>query len=160
LEKYGNLIEDLPWGSGSGLIGPRAGHLFCARVGDRSFLRFVPLEAETILRDSLACLRSISCTEMTARVMSDETRERAYAAWSRVRQDIFNEWQFSTDPASLQPKVRPNRIREAMGEGATSEVAARIIGVVRRLGLQPFSGTRAITAYRARRGYTDLLDGG
>jgi hypothetical protein len=105
LEKYGRQIENLPWGSGSGLTGPRAGHLFCARVGDRVFLRFVPLEAEAILRDSLACLRSISCAEETPRVLSDAMRERAYAAWARARQDIFNEWQFSTDPANLQPRV-------------------------------------------------------
>ena len=176
LEKYGKLIEDLPWGSGSGLSGPRAGHLFCARVGERSLLRFVPLEAGTILRDSLACLRSISCAEETPRVLSDAMREGAYAAWACARQDVFNEWQFSTDPANLQPRVRPllrraaelvrkhpasgmdqseldrivdsieapwgarieNQIREAMGETATSDAAARVIEVVRRLGLQPF----------------------
>ena len=176
LEKYGKLIEDLPWGSGSGLSGPRAGHLFCARVGERSLLRFVPLEAGTILRDSLACLRSISCAEETPRVLSDAMREGAYAAWACARQDVFNEWQFSTDPANLQPRVRPllrraaelvrkhpasgmdqseldrivdsieapwgarieNQIREAMGETATSDAAARVIEVVRRLGMQPF----------------------
>jgi len=48
------------------------------------------------------------------RVMSDEIRERAYGAWSRARQDVFNEWQFSTDPANLQPRVRP-LLRRAAG---------------------------------------------
>ena len=108
--------------------------------------------------------------------MSDAMRERAYAAWARARQDIFNEWQFSTDPANLQPRIRPllrraaelvrkhpasgidqneldrivdsigapwgvrieNQIREAMGEVATPDAAARVVEVVRSLGLQPF----------------------
>jgi hypothetical protein len=176
LENYGKEIEDLPWGSGSGFVGPRAGHLFCARVGDRSFLRFVPRGDEVILRDSLACLRTIACTEKTERFLDPDGRERAYSAWSRARRDIYNEWQFSTDPANLQPKIRPllrraaelvrkhpvagieqgqldrivdsieapwgarieNQIREAMGDLATSESSARVIDVVRRLGLQPF----------------------
>jgi hypothetical protein len=71
------------------------------------FLRFVSREDEVILRDSLACLRTISCTEKTERFLNPDSRELAYAAWSRARQDIFNEWQFSTDPANLQPRVRP-----------------------------------------------------
>src|SRR5262249_38303111 len=107
LENYEKQIEDLPWGSGSGFVGPRAGHLFCAKVGDRVFLRFVSREDEMILRNSLACLRTISCTEKTERFLNRDSRNRAYAAWSRARQDIYNEWQFSTDPANLQPKIRP-----------------------------------------------------
>jgi len=31
----------------------------------------------------------------------------AYTAWQTARHDIFNEWSLATDPANLQPKVRP-----------------------------------------------------
>jgi len=31
---------------------------------------------------------------------------RAYAAWARARESIFEAWTFETDPANLQPKVR------------------------------------------------------
>jgi hypothetical protein len=31
----------------------------------------------------------------------------AYTAWQNARHDIFGEWAFATDPANLQPKVRP-----------------------------------------------------
>lgn len=107
LERHGKDIEDLPWSSGSGFSGARPGHFFCARVGDRVFLRFVPLAEETILRDSLACLRTISCTEATERVLKPEMKETAYKAWERARLDIYKAWQYETDPANLQPKVRP-----------------------------------------------------
>jgi hypothetical protein len=31
----------------------------------------------------------------------------AYTAWQTARHDIFSEWSLATDPANLQPKVRP-----------------------------------------------------
>ena len=30
-----------------------------------------------------------------------------YEAWARARKDIYDEWMFSTDPANLQPRIRP-----------------------------------------------------
>ncbi len=113
LEQFGDRIANLPWGSGSGLLGERDGHFFCARVGDRVYLRFVPTGESTILRDSLTCLRLIACTVQTERILSQASRESAYGAWEQARQDIYDEWTFATDPVNLQPKVRPALKRAA-----------------------------------------------
>jgi len=107
LERFGDQIVNLPWGSGSGLRGERDGHFFCGRVGDRVYLRFVPAEEPAVLRDSLTCLRLITCADQTERALSQVLREAAYGAWQRARQDIFDEWTFATDPVNLQPKVKP-----------------------------------------------------
>lgn len=90
-----------PWG------GERDGYFFCARVGDRVYLRFVPSDGAAVLKDALICIRLISCTEQTERVLSQVPRESANASWQRARQDIYEEWTFATDPVNLQPKVRP-----------------------------------------------------
>lgn len=109
LEKYGDQITKLPWGSGSALQGGRqAGHLFCAYVGERLFLRFIPTEGSTTVKDTLGCLRLIACTETTPVAESGVQLEPAYAAWKVARADIFQEWQAATDPANLQPKIRPS----------------------------------------------------
>ena len=105
LEKYGDLVKSLPWGSGSGLRGEKAGHFFCAYVGERLFMRFVAAGELQPLRDTLGCLRLITCAEQTERTEVD--LNSAYAAWEIARADIFNEWAYATDPANLQPKVRP-----------------------------------------------------
>lgn len=108
LERYRDQIERLPGAAGSGLRrGTRRGHFFCARIDNRSFLRFVPADGMPMFRDSLACLRQITCTETTPRCLPDDLREGAYSAWARARDDIYQEWQRGTDPANLQPKIRP-----------------------------------------------------
>jgi hypothetical protein len=107
IEKFGDRITKLPWGAGSGMRGERDGHFFCARIGDRVYLRFIPLDGQSVIRDSLICLRLITCSEQTERLMGDHSRDSAYGAWQKARQDIFEEWTFATDPANLQPKVRP-----------------------------------------------------
>lgn len=108
LTQYGNDVENLPWRTGSGMRkGPRAGHFFCAAVGDRTYLRFVPLgPREEIIGELGTCLRLIECTEETPRVLSSEMAEGAYEAWDRARRSIFDAWTFETDPANLQPRVR------------------------------------------------------
>jgi len=108
LEKYGDQIKQLPWGSGSGFRrGDKAGQFFCAYVGERLFLRFVPADGSAILRDTLSCLRLITCTETTPRLPMNSVPMAAYTAWQTARRDIFSEWSLATDPANLQPKVRP-----------------------------------------------------
>ena len=108
LEKYGDQIKQLPWGSGSGFRrGDRAGQFFCAYVGERLFLRFVPAGGSAIVRDTLGCLRLITCTENTQRLPMNGVPMDAYSAWQTARHDIFTEWALATDPANLQPKVRP-----------------------------------------------------
>ncbi len=108
IEKYGDLIKQLPWGSGSGFRrGENAGQFFCAYVGERLFLRFVPADGSPIVRDTLGCLRLITCTENTQRLPMNGVPMDAYNAWQTARHDIFSEWALATDPANLQPKVRP-----------------------------------------------------
>jgi len=109
LERYQRDIALLPGAAGSGLAnGAERGHFFCARVDDRVFLRFVPwIDGTPIIRDSLSCLRRITCAEETARVMPKDLADGAYAAWERARSDIYDEWQRATDPRNLQPDVRP-----------------------------------------------------
>jgi len=105
-----NDIVELPGMAGSGMVkGNRSGHFFCAKVGDQTYLRFVPEGAET--EDDLVaaigtCLRLIECTEDTERVFPDATMDRAYAAWNLAQESIWKAWDFYTDPAHLQPELR------------------------------------------------------
>jgi hypothetical protein len=108
LGRYGEKIAELPWGSGSGFVGgAERGHFFCARVGERLFMRFVPWDVKPIVKDTLSCLRLIICREDTNRSLSETLRHGAFASWQKARHDIFNEWTFATDPANLQPRVSP-----------------------------------------------------
>ena len=116
-------ILGLPWGAGSGIRsdGP-AGFVFCARVFDHTFFRFVPLEPpepegedgedgeeeeDGILRDTLACLALFRCEQDTERYLPDEFADRVFGAWQLAREDIYREWTWMTDPKNLQPDVRP-----------------------------------------------------
>ena len=135
LERYERQIKELPGAAGSGLrLGDERGHFFCARVDDRVFLRFVPWDQSKALeRDSLACLRRITCAEGTARVMAEDLRESAYAAWQRARRDIYQEWQKATDPANLQPSIRPlfkaaaAHVRTHIPDGMSREEVDRVV---------------------------------
>ncbi len=135
LERYEREIKDLPGAAGSGMrMGRERGHFFCARVDDRVFLRFVPWDnPKEVDRDSLACLRRITCNEGTPRVMPSDLRDGAYSAWERARQDIFDEWQKATDPANLQPAIRPlfraaaAHVRSDIPEGMTRDEADRVV---------------------------------
>lgn len=108
LEKYGDEIRELPWRAGSGMRkGQRAGHLFCAMVGERIYLRFVSRAPEAEITGELGtCLRLIECTEETPRVLNEEMSHGAYESWAKARRSIFEAWAFETDPANLQPKIR------------------------------------------------------
>lgn len=109
IERWGDRIRDMAWGVGSGFVGgTRTGYVFCARVFGRAFMRFVPEDPEAeIKRDTLTCLGILSCTEDTERTLPDAFAEGAFDAWHRARKDIHDEWMHATDPANLQPRVRP-----------------------------------------------------
>lgn len=108
MERHGQAIRELPGAAGSGLVrGAARGHFFCARVFDKVLLRFVPFGDGEIVRDSLACLRLITCDEGTARAMPADLAEAAYGAWARARHDVFEEWERGADPKNLQPDIRP-----------------------------------------------------
>lgn len=109
LEGFEKEITTLPWGAHSGMVGGNEkGWFFCARVGEKVFLRFVPTdEHQPILTDTLGCLRQIACERSTPRYLSEDMVSGAYNAWSRARKDIYEEWTRATDPKNLQPKIRP-----------------------------------------------------
>lgn len=103
-------IRSLPWKAGSGFIrGKRTGHFFCAKIGDQTYLRFVPIEAEAdgdVVEEMGTCLRLIECDDTTERHVPDAATERAYAAWALAQENIWKKWDRFTDPSNLQPKVR------------------------------------------------------
>ncbi|MFQ5515824.1 MAG: helicase, partial [Myxococcota bacterium] len=101
-------IGELPWRVGSGMRkGAHEGHVFCATVGDRIYLRFVPFEPEgEIVGELGTCLRLLECSEDTPRSVSEVMARAAYGAWERARKSILEAWMFETDPANLQPRIR------------------------------------------------------
>jgi hypothetical protein len=112
LELYGDRIRTLPGGAGSGFLGgPVRGHFFCARVGERLFMRFVdwyPTNGVRLITGStLDCLRRIRCRADTKRSVAKDLADGAHDAWRLAMDEIYREWMHDTDPANLQPKVRP-----------------------------------------------------
>jgi hypothetical protein len=109
------------------------GHFFCARVGDRLFLKFVPWNDGKIINDTLSCLRLIACCEDTPRDLPADFEGGAYGAWMKARKEIFDEWMFATDPANLQPRVRPalraaaNHIRKFPPPGMVQEKVDELV---------------------------------
>lgn len=129
IERWGERIRNLAWGVGSGFVGgTRTGYVFCARVFDRVFMRFVPADPDAeIERDTLTCLGVLSCTEDTERTLPEAVVEGAFGAWERARRDIYDEWMRATDPATLQPRIRPlfraaaNHVRLHPADGLSVE---------------------------------------
>lgn len=101
--------------------GERNGMFFCAAVGERTYLRFVsadddwrPLgDPDGLVRELGTCLRIIECEEDTPIWFPDELRESVYDFWEVAQRDIWENWMHETDPANLQPKVRPLNHRVA-----------------------------------------------
>ena len=122
-----NRIVEMPWKIGSGMMkqGSRRGFFFCAVVGhdtklERTYLRFVPADAEwrpdrsaAVQSEVGACLRLVECTEDTPTWFPAVVQERAYDFWDVARQDIWEHWMRETDPANLQPRLRPLNRRVA-----------------------------------------------
>jgi hypothetical protein len=71
------------------------------------FLRFVPFDGSQLVRNTLSCLRTITCAEDTPRHLPGDLAVASYAAWTKARQDVFAEWTMATDPRNLQPRIRP-----------------------------------------------------
>ncbi len=106
LQKYNSEIRELPWKAGSGMVkGKERGHFFCAQVGKRVYLRFVPYDGRDIISEIGTCLRIIECQEDTPLVMPTDLKQTAFSAWQRTQKNIFESWTYETDPANLQPKV-------------------------------------------------------
>ena len=110
----------LPRKVGSGMIaGDRRGVFFCASVGERTYLRFVPadqtwsLTPEPVVRETATCLRLIECEQETPTWFPELLQDRVYDFWDAARHDIRDDWMLQTDPANLQPRVRPLNLRVA-----------------------------------------------
>ena len=112
-------IVNLPWKTGSGMVkGNQRGVFFCAVVGDRTFLRFVPAneewevseEEDSILHEMGTCLRLIECSTETPTWCPEDLQERVYDFWEAAQNHIHSEWSIQTDPQNLQkPVPRLNR---------------------------------------------------
>jgi hypothetical protein len=142
-----NLREDIiemPWKVGSGMVkGSRSGCFFCAKIGEQTFLRFVPEKAETqddVIQEIGTCLRLIECSEDTERVVSDSTMEKAYAAWELAQANIWSSWDFYTDPSNLQPKVRKlNReVDDFLLESPPSDVEQKKLDTISETLMSPW----------------------
>jgi len=114
-------IAKMPYGAGSGMIkGQRQGVFFCATVGQRTYLRFVPADVAwnaaadaAVIGELGACLRLIECDEDTPRRLPAPLDDAVFDLWNIARADIHAAWMRETDPANLQPKVRPLNQRVA-----------------------------------------------
>ena len=123
LSRCKDEIANMPWKAGSGMRkGKEQGIFFCAKAGERTYLRFVhadrtwqPLcnsgesgESTPMIDGELGrCLRLIECSDEDEQVMDDAMRNAAYDLWELARKNIHERWTWETDPANLQPKVRP-----------------------------------------------------
>ncbi len=127
LKENEKSISNLPWKIGTGMVkGDRSGIFFCAIVGsetplERTYLRFVPADGnwEPIAGDSEieteigTCLRLIECEENSELWYPDNLRNIVYDFWEVARENIWHSWTQETDPANLQPPVRPLNHRVA-----------------------------------------------
>ena len=127
LAGHGEHIVRLPWKAGTGMVkGARRGVFFCAVVGhdtdlERTYLRFVPADDDwrprtgngSIVREVGTCLRLIECDEETEPWLPPALGDGVYDFWDVAQQDILDDWVRQTDPANLQPKVRPLNHRVA-----------------------------------------------
>ena len=120
-------IVSLSWKVGTGMVkGARRGVFFCAVVGhetdlERTYLRFVSADDgwrpraddDSIVPEVGTCLRLIECDQETEPWSSPALRDGVYDFWEVAQQDILDDWIRQTDPANLQPKVRPLNHRVA-----------------------------------------------
>ena len=112
-EAWAEKIASLPWKSGSKLVRDSdPGWFFCAKVGDRNYLRFVRPDSngcpsEKIEAEMGFCLRQIKNDKTEVPAAEGINMDAVYAAWRIARRSILEAWDYETDPANLQPKVRP-----------------------------------------------------
>ena len=106
-------LLSLPWKAGS-LLKRNAipGWFFCAKVGERIYLRFVRANedgsvSENIENETGFCLRQIENKEEAVPDSVNLSQIHVYEAWDKAKASIRKAWEFESDPINLQPKVRP-----------------------------------------------------
>jgi hypothetical protein len=128
-----DLIERLPYGSGSGFVNPRTdqpGYVFCIRIAgqDKARFRFVPtdtdwkplhyrdsneVETPVVVDDTLTALIAADpATEVTPRNLSPEAYDGVFDAWEVAKRHVYEEWQHLSDGTALLPDV-PKALRDA-----------------------------------------------
>mgnify|MGYP003388082148 CR=1 FL=1 len=127
LESTREEIINMPWRSGSGMRrGSECGMFFCAKIGDRVYLRFIhtnedwneiyvegeendgPSTPQPHIDEELGrCLRIVECDPSDKIEVNDMTEGKAVDLWPLVRRNIYERWMYETDPANLQPSLRP-----------------------------------------------------
>ena len=179
VETRNEQIEQMPWKAGSGMRkGDERGLFFCAKVGERTYLRFVhanedwtvthlvPEEvvdgqsgAMPLIEHEIGrCLRLIECSEDEELVLSEVVQDAAYDLWLAARHNIYEHWTYETDPANLQPRVRPlNRkvaefIRDNIPSDTEQAQVERALDIVEA----PWSGR---DEGRLRRWFASELEG-
>ena len=133
METRKDEILQMPWKAGSGMRkGTEQGIFFCAKVGERTYLRFVHTEqnwsssyreiednvgnlvnAPLIEIELGRCLRLIECGQDEELVLNEVAQDAAYDSWLLAMDNIYQHWMHETDPANLQPKIRPLNIKVA-----------------------------------------------
>ena len=131
LKKSQENIINIPWKSGSGICkGKDQGIFYCAKVGDRIYLRFIntdnnwklkiiqnetinPSQKPLIDIELGRCLRLIECEEKESIVMDQDMENAAYEMWLVARDNIYDQWMFETDPINLQPEIKSINIKVA-----------------------------------------------
>jgi len=127
-------IIKMPWKAGSGKRkGSERGIFYCAKVGERTYLRFVHAnedwsvkyaeEEELITKKLISkpvidseigrCLRLIECEENEEIIMDELTQDASYDLWIEARNNIHQHWMYEMDPANLQPRIRPLNLKVA-----------------------------------------------
>lgn len=131
-----NRIINLPWKAGSGMVkGKDRGVLFCATVGGRTYLRFIQADEawqpqgvdQPMIHEIGACLRLAECERETPRAVPVELQDgKIYELWEAAQRDIWRSWMVETDPANLQPKLRPlnRRVAEFIRASVPPDVAS------------------------------------
>ena len=127
MESRKDEITQMPWKAGSGMRkGTEQGIFFCAKVGERTYLRFIHtnqdwssaykeiedsegnlVNAPVIDIELGRCLRLIECNQDEELVLNEVAQDAAYDAWLLAVDNIYQHWMHETDPANLQPQVRP-----------------------------------------------------
>jgi SNF2 family DNA or RNA helicase len=119
IEANRDSIINIPWKSGSGISSSKyQGYFFCVKVGDRTYLRFVHcnldwkrianIESEPpVISEIGTCLRIIETNMDTEMILPEVAVTNMYDFWELAKKHVWESWMHETDPANLQPKVRP-----------------------------------------------------
>ncbi len=150
LQADGARVPRLPWKVGSGMRkGDRRGILFCAVVGtesklERTYLRFVPADSDwkpvsgtsAIEAELGTCLRLLECGPNMPTWYPEQLRQGVYDFWALAQEHVWNDWMRETDPANVQPPVRPLNhrvarfIRENRPFGSSDERMNRALDIL------------------------------